>query len=225
MGSPVAVTAAVTDAGGNDTQTCTVAWDDGATTPGLAVTGGSCGAPHPFAAAGVYSVTVTATDDDGGSSSASVLVVVYDPSAGFVTGGGTLQSPPGAYRPDSALSGRATFGFVSKYKKGATTPTGQTEFQFHSAGFTFNSSSYQWLVVAGAKAQYKGTGTVNDVAGYGFLLTAYDGGKTGVDRLRMKVWQSSSGQVVYDNNVTGAGDDLDVADPQASSGGSIVIQR
>ena len=26
-------------------------------------------------------------------------VVVYDPSAGFVTGGGWIVSPPGAYQP------------------------------------------------------------------------------------------------------------------------------
>ena len=43
---------------------------------------------------------------------------------GFVTGGGWIDSRPGAYRPEPELYGKATFGFVSKYKKGATTPTG-----------------------------------------------------------------------------------------------------
>ena len=57
-------------------------------------------------------------------------MVAYDPSAGFVTGGGTIASPPGAYSADPALTGKAAFGFVSKYKKGATVPSGENEFHF-----------------------------------------------------------------------------------------------
>jgi hypothetical protein len=123
------------------------------------------------------------------------------------------------------LTGKASFGFVSKYQKGATVPTGNTEFQFHVAKFNFSSTSYQWLVVSGAKAQYKGTGTVNGQPGYGFLLTATDGqlqGGGGVDKFRIKIWDVSTGQVVYDN-VLGASDDIDNANPQAIAGGSIVI--
>jgi hypothetical protein len=40
------------------------------------------------------------------------------------------------------------------------------------ANLEFHSTSYQWLVVAGAKAQYKGSGTMNGSGEYGFLLTA-----------------------------------------------------
>jgi hypothetical protein len=39
--------------------------------------------------------------------------------------------------------GKGTFGFVSKYKKGATVPTGQTEFMFQAGDLNFHSSSYQ----------------------------------------------------------------------------------
>ena len=46
------------------------------------------------------------------------------------------------------------------------------------------SPTYQWLVVAGSKAQYKGWGTVNGSGVYGFMLSAYDDTP---DRLRMKV--------------------------------------
>src|SRR5918995_6503215 len=90
------------------------------------------------------------------------FVVVFNPSAGFVTGGGWIQSPPGAYTEDPTLTGKATFGFVSKYKKGATVPDGTTEFEFNAGNLYFQSSSYQWLVVAGGtKAQFKGSGTIN----------------------------------------------------------------
>jgi hypothetical protein len=118
---------------------------------------------------------------------------------------------------DPLLTGKATFGFVSKYLKGATTPTGNTEFQFHAAGMNFSSTSYDWLVVQGSsKATYKGYGTVNGVSGYGFLLSAIDGS---TDRFRIKIWQNG-GSVIYDNQV-GAGDN---AEPTtALGGGSIVI--
>jgi hypothetical protein len=165
------------------------------------------------------------TDNHGAPGTATVMLVVYDPTAGFVTGGGWIDSPAGSYAADPALAGRANFGFASKYQKGATTPVGQTEFQFEVASFRFHSDSYQWLVVAGPKAQYKGSGTVNGNGGYGFLLTATDAqvsGGGGADKFRIKIWNSSEGSVVYDN-VVGEPDDVDSAKPQAIGGGSIVI--
>jgi hypothetical protein len=81
----------------------------------------------------VYTVRVTVTDDDTAAVTASFkYVVVYDPSAGFVTGGGWIDSPAGAYAANPALTGNANFGFVAKYQQGANTPTGNTEFQFQA---------------------------------------------------------------------------------------------
>lgn len=178
-----------------------------------------------FLQAGVYTVTATVTTS-AFSGSDSVMIVVYDPSAGFVTGGGQIASPAGAYPADASLTGTAHFGFVSKYKKGATAPEGQTQFKFQVADFDFDSTSYQWLVVAGAKAQYKGTGTVNGTGTYGFLLSAVDGqvnGGGGIDKFRIKIWDMNNGDtVVYDNNLGGS-EDIDSANPQALTHGSIVI--
>ena len=112
---------------------------------------------------------------------------------------------------------------MSKYLKGATTTSGNTQFQFHAAGLDFRSRLYEWLVVAGARAQYKGEGAVDGVSGYGFLLTAIDGqqsGGGGVDRFRLKIWRISDGVVIYDNNL-GAADDTDPS--TVLGGGSIVI--
>ena len=223
------LTATFTDAGDPNAHTCTIGWDDGTPTI-LAVSGttaGTCSATHQYTTAGVYTIQVTITDQAGAQGSASVMLVVYDPTAGFVTGGGWITSPAGAYRANQALTGQAAFGFVSKYQKGTSIPTGETEFDFQMAGFSFHSSTYQWLVVSGAKAQFKGTGTVNGVGGYSFLLTATDGqvsGGGGVDKFRIKIWNTASGALVYDNNYT-APDDLDTANPQALGGGSIVIHK
>ena len=186
-------------------------------------------AAYAFANPGVYTVCVRGKDARGnvGPDNCSLIAAVYDPSGPYVTGGGWLNSPAGAYVANRTLTGRVNFGFVSKYLKGATVPTGQTEFQFQAAGFNFHSSSYYWLVVSGAKAQYKGSGTVNGVGGYEFLLTATDGqvtGGGGVDKLRMKIWNKATGAVVYDN-LLGVSDDINLVNPQAIGGGSIVIHK
>ncbi len=124
------------------------------------------------------------------------------------------------------LEGKANFGFVSKYKKGAEVPTGNTEFQFKAGNLNFHSSTYQWLVVAGHKAQFKGTGTINGAGNYGFMLTAIDEKltpSTDVDIFRIKIWDmDNNDSIVYDNQMG----DADNSDPTcAISGGSIVIHK
>jgi hypothetical protein len=235
-GSSITVTANFTDIGTLDTHACSVNWDDGTTSNGTVteVNGsGMCTASHTYTSPGVYSIVVTVTDDDTGSTSRAIesqFVVIFDPNAGFVTGGGWIMSPVGACQltPECATAtGKANFGFVSKYKKGSNTPDGQTEFQFQAGDINFHSSAYDIgsLVVSGYKAQYKGTGDINGVPGYKFVLTAYDGdvnGGGGIDKFRMKI--TKNGVVAYDNRV-GASDDIDLANPLAISGGSIVIHK
>ena len=185
---------------------------------------GSVSGSHTYATAGVYKITLTITDSAGASDEEVFqYVVVYDPSAGFVTGGGWINSPPGAYRANPGLTGKATFGFVSRYQKGANVPTGNTEFQFKVANLNFHSDSYQWLVIAGARAQYKGIGTINGVGEFGFILTAIDGqisGSGDVDKFRIKIWDKATDQIIYDNQM---GTTDDVAPTTTISGGSIVI--
>lgn len=179
----------------------------------------------PILSPGVYNVCARGIDAVGNfGGSECVLLPVFDPAGGFVTGGGWIESPAGAYTPDPGLTGKATFGFVSEYKKGANVPTGNTQFVFHSAKMNFKSAAYQWMVVSGARVQYKGSGTIGGEPGYDFLLTAIDGDLTGGgssgDRLRIKIWNDSG--ITYDNQV-GEGDR---ADPTtALGGGSIIIKK
>ena len=83
-------------------------------------------------------------------------------------------------------------------------------------------------MISGPKAQYKGMGTINGAGTYGFLLTATDGqvsGGGGVDKFRIKIWDiNNSGTIVYDN-VMGVSNDIDYANPQTISSGSIVIHK
>lgn len=228
IGTQISASADFTDPGSADTHTATWNWGDGSG-PGTVTESGGNGTvddAHTYTAPGVYTVTLTVEDDDGGSDTATwQYVVVYDPDGSFVTGGGTIDSPPGAYLAAPDLTGVANFGFVSKYKKGATVPDGHTEFQFHAAGMDFKSTDYQWLVVSGARAQFKGQGTIQHTEGsFGFMLTAIDGdvnGGGGMDKFRIKIWDANDdSNVIYDNEV-GATDDVDPA--TALRSGSIVI--
>ena len=174
------------------------------------VTGSSCSTTLSYTEPGVYEVTVTVTDKDGGVSdpvTASSFVVIYDPAGGFVTGGGWIDSPAGALVSYPGATGNANFGFVSKYKKGASVPTGSTEFNFSAGDLNLHSDTYDWLVINqnDTSAQYKGSGTINGATAptgelYKFMIWAQDLDPGGDDTFRIKVWYEDGGEVlVYDN--------------------------
>jgi PKD repeat protein len=227
VNATVAVSAPFSDPGLRDTHTAVWDWNDSTTSTGTVVEGGSAGSvsgSHVYKAAGVYTVSLTVTDKDGAAGTALFkYVVIYDPNGGFVTGGGWFISPAGSYPGDPGLTDRANFGFVSRYQTGASVPVGQTQFDFRVADLTFHSDSYQWLVITGARAQYKGIGKINGAGSYGLLITAIDGqadGGGGIDRVRVKIWDKTNGRVIYDSQA-GAPDD---ANPTtAVQGGAIVV--
>jgi hypothetical protein len=186
---------------------------------------------------GVYTPELRICDDDleCDSMKSSKFIVVYDPSGGFATGGGSIYSPSGAFEADkipgeiddtSALEGVASFGFQSKYKKGKTTPEGTTSFIFTTGNMSFESTEMDWLVISGARAQYKGTGILTYTDSNGetsdtetrFMLSSQDcdippigeeqpdlndfcalvDGETAPDRFRIKIFFENGG-IVYDN--------------------------
>ena len=236
VGATVALAAALDDSktGRSNIASAEYSLDGGQNWSPMSASGGNLDSPvedvtitiGAFSNAGVYAFCVRGTDIYRNTGDkACILLAVYDPEGGFVTGGGWLISPTGAYTAEPSLTGKATFGFVSKYQRGATVPTGQTEFQFKVANLNFHSDTYEWLVVAGARAQYKGSGTINGAGDYGFMLTAFDGqisGSGGTDRFRIKIWNKDTDTMVYDNQIGSS----DVEDPTTTlGGGSIVIHK
>jgi len=191
----------------------TYTWDFGDNS-----TGTGAAPAHAYTAAGIYNACLTVNDGSLDSQPACTLAVVYDPSAGFVTGGGWIDSPVGAYQADESLAGKAAFGFMAKYQKGTSLPSGNTAFQFELAGMAFASQSYEWLVVnqGSSNAQFKGSGLINGAAdpngnAYKFMLWATDGAP---DTFRIRIWwEDSAGEHdVYDNGVA-----------QAIGSGNIVV--
>jgi hypothetical protein len=222
IGQPASADATFSDPAGDYDKpyTCTVNYRDSTGEHQGVVNEYLCVGPaHYYTQPGIYRPIVTVTDKDGdpGYLEAPDMIVVYDPDGGFVTGGGWIWSSPGAYKPDTTLEGKANFGFVSKYKKGASIPTGNTEFQFKAGDLNFHSSSYDWLVVTGSDyARFKGSGTINgDLAPngeeYKFMIWAGDGDP---DTFRIKIWYEVDGveTVVYDNGTD-----------QEIGGGNIVV--
>jgi PKD repeat protein len=205
LGTTINVSAAFTDPGAADTFSAVWTWDDG-TTSGGTVSDHIVSGTHLYAVPGVYTVRLTVTDDDGGAGILTYqYVVVYDPTGGFVTGGGWFT--------DSASGSKIHFGFNPKYQPNSTLLKGETEFKL--SGITFKSTSHEWLVINGAKAQFKGSGTINGAGDYGFLVTVIDGTP---DKIRIKIWDKESGEEFYDNQ-PGA---PDYADPVIEIGGGSI---
>ena len=241
VGTTVTFSGSFTDVGKNDSHAnpCTPAWtctywtfdtikSAGVVTETVGTGTGTVSGSYTFTAPGVYNIKLTVTDDDGGFGEATTvngmpaMIVIYDPSAGFVTGGGYITHNPGTMTPAASV-GKDNFGFVSKYKKGASVPDGETEFQCKVCDINFHSTSYDWLVVqqipGGYRAQFMGSGTINGTGSYGFLATVIDKGNT--DTFRIRIWNKNAGNaVVYDNEPTLA----DSTNPTTiTSGGNIVI--
>jgi len=118
-----------------------------------------------------------------------------------------------------------TFGFNSKFFKGATNPKGESQLDFLLGNLDFNALNYDYLVIDKDLAQFKGFGKMNGVSGYDFIVTVIDGnlpGGSGVDKFRIKIWEKTTGLIVYDNQM-GASDS---ARPTMSiTGGDLSIKK
>ncbi|MCO5175452.1 MAG: S8 family serine peptidase [Thermomicrobiales bacterium] len=222
VGSLVYASAPFTDPGIDDTHTSSWNWGDGSVTTGTA--GGNLATgSHVYTSAGLFTIVVTVTDDDGGSGSSTFQYLIsVDPAAGTLLGAGKFMSPTGAWteRPTS-MAGE--FRFNIWYPRGATVPTGYFEYELGGSArfespFHFRSSTFDWLVLTPDVGYVSGRGTLNGRSGFGFWFGASDG----PDKLRVKIWNLSTGVVIYDNQ---PGDDI-AANPQLPLKlGTIVITR
>jgi hypothetical protein len=198
----------------------TAAWQFDDLTTGATVTepvgskNGTVKGTYTFKDPGVYKVTLKVTDNTGVTSwvdtqdDLEAFIVVYDPQGGWAVGGGWIYSPLGALASDPTMIGKLSFGFNSKFFKGATNPKGESQLDFLLGNLDFNALNYDYLVIDKDLAQFKGFGKINGVSGYDFIVTVVDGnlpGGDGVDKFRIKIWEKTTGIIVYDNQM-GASD-------------------
>jgi hypothetical protein len=221
VNTTITASAHFTDPGVLDSHTATWNWgniiSEGTITESNGT--GSVLDSHTYTQAGVYTPTLTVTDEDGLAvmSSPFQYIVVYDPSAGFITGAGTIDSNAGADMLNISTTGKAMFGINVKYINGQSVPTGSTKFNFPAGDISLSSTSYDWLVISGNKAYFHGSGTVNNTGSYSFLITMIDGNP---DTLRIKIKDNTNGNIIYDNQMNSS----DFADPSvAISTGQIKV--
>jgi len=150
------------------------------------------------------------------------IVVVYDPNGGNTYGGGYFNSPPGALRSNPLATGKASYGFTMNYFKNSTNPKGETQFEFKVGEFEFNALNFEYLVISNSMAQFKGTGKIiGGQSGIGFTMTVVDGqlDGSGIDKIRMKIYNKNTGTIIYDNQ-PGASD---AALPTQAVGASSIV--
>jgi hypothetical protein len=202
----------------------------GTVTEPMANKNGKVTGSYKFNSAGVYKLQMNLTDQNGVTSYANTngdieeIVVIYDPNGGYTYGGGWYPSQPGALTSDPTAAGKASYGFAVNYFKSSTYPKGESEFEFKVGSLEFDALNFDYLVINGAKAQFRGTGKITgDQSGYGFIISVIDGDLdgSGVDKIRMKIYNKNTGRVVYDSQPNAS----DAADPTTAVGlnSSIVI--
>jgi len=183
------------------THSTTWNWGDatlGAGTVAEAFGNGVASGTHAYASPGLYSLDVIVTDDDDGSALGEKgfqYVAVYDPAAGGITGGGTFESPAGAYTANPAATGSAIVVINANYQSGENVPSGATSFRLHSANLVFQSSGYEWLIVKGNQAFLQGSGLLN--GGPCKFLVAIETGFSSSTALRFEFWDDTG--VLYDS--------------------------
>ena len=207
VGSPLPVTATVSTTSGTRDLTgaivCFVARDErgvawtqaaspivlaAGTTLSGAATASLVGLP-----VGVYTIETTVVGGTAAAgffstATANAIAVVFDTST-FVTGGGWIATPAGV-GGFVAAEKKANFGFNAKYKDDHVTPTGNLEFDAKTNGVKFKAKTFDWLVIAGGRAELQGTGTIDkSTTTWQFRLVAVDGAS---DTFDLRIWDPTA---------------------------------
>jgi hypothetical protein len=169
--------------GGTPTLTC----------PAAVLTGGGVGGTLTASctfnnvAVNIYDVTVSI----GGNyytGSASTVLTVYDPSLGFVTGGGTILH--------NGVT--ANFGFNVKFNNGSGNARGSFLYIEHrpTGDVRLKSNAMQNLAIVGNSAAIIGKATLGGAGNYSFRATVVDNGEPGgSDQFGLQVTDPSGAPV------------------------------
>jgi PKD repeat protein len=207
-GEAATVSANYSDPGSADTHVATIDWGDGARND-LPALGGLASGSHAYSSAGTYTVSMYVTDKDGGRSATvqtTVSVSGGRKKKGIMHGEGAVIDASTSSRDKNT----AAFAVFARTDADGDGVARDGALVVRSGKRTFHAKSFQTLDVDDNKGMLLGEGKFDgDVKRYGFLLAAVDGGSRRdrqKDLVRLKIWNLSTGQVVFDSE-PGRGDD------------------
>jgi len=207
----------------NNLSLATWYWGDGTSSEGY-IENNVIYSDHRYSAPGLYQVSLKVTDkcDESTTYIHDKYVVVYDPDAGFVTGGGWFTSPADSNTKKSKHKVKANFGFVARYKKNSNTPKGSINFR--EGNIKFKSTGLQYMVIRNQMAVIKGSGHLKGHGSVSFLTSVVDGDILGFkyDNMRMIIWDEKTEEVFYDNEQGAA---INAESLVSIEKGSIVIHQ
>lgn len=249
VGDPVDLEVGFTDSP-NDTHRCTVVWDDGSVPLQFPAADRTCGRPHTFTQAGMYTMSGQVVDDDGGEASFERMVVVYDPKAGWANIDGGSTVPDGSYlNTQGGPTGGTSklHGLGRYYPQADTEPVGRAGATLEGTPFRFDAlgdTQVDWLVVTpDGKLALRGHGVANGGTRTGFVMYGWDGcdsggspGRcvTGRDRVRTVVWDLAQSAhpparpglpALFDGARASSSYDVDRSDSHVMTSGTVTIHR
>lgn len=146
---------------------------------------------HFYGEPGIYELTVTVTDDTGEVITESNQAVMYHPAGSMVMATVRVVNEATAIH----------LGLNVKPDAKTGDPVGHVRFNRDGSGFAvgFDSTKIQYLLIFGDWAIVTGTGTIDGVGEYGFLVSLLDQSKQGGDdTFRVLIWDEDE-ETIYDS--------------------------
>ena len=238
----VSVRGSFSDPGSSDTHSASITWGDGSSSVAT-IAGAVASGAHVYNTAGTYTVTMVVTDKDGGSSAPSSLSIVVANgngngngntgdgavaivSRGATVGTGLIATTTTVDKRGRRESSNGKFGFEAHSKTLRGRDYCDANINFATRDFDFKAKSCDSFTLGSNNKSVviRGAGRLErDRGAYSYLLSVVDGGGRGQDRFRLKIWNSATGKVVFDNQ-PGAPMDA-VADKKIDDGRIYVRDR
>lgn len=164
-----------------------------------------------FPTAGLRTIEIRATDAAGNiSNGVSTGLVVFDPAVDPVSGHGKYFSPQGSFVDLPAFSCMVSVRVDVAYPAGESAPQGTFDLTAHDAGFSFEASSFDWMIRGEGTVIITGTAITNSGSTGHFTFVARNGEtRRTPDYVRVR-FVAPDGSVRYDS-APGTSDPLDPA--------------
>lgn len=176
-----------------------------------------------FAQGGTYDICVRGKDAANRTSASSCMTLtVFEREDGSVVASGQFTSPKKAIVPTPNHTGKATFSLSAAYSDGSWTPSGSFSLTLSGSPVRFQSTALEWLVIDGRSGKVQGVGELNGRAGYTFEVSFQDNGRGTTDRIRIRIWNTNGGALVYDSQ---PGKSATAAPTIRLTSGNITIQQ